>query len=98
MKPPGCDDPSTLALVGYELAQVLRPMPPPALARVKTVEGGLLAIRFVCTADFADPERIELAHGAVAQSIRFTSMLGGPDHVQQVSVRLVPILEWDKVQ
>ena len=71
-------------------------MPPPGLARVRTVAGGSFAIRFVCTADFTDPDRIKLANGTVIQSIQFTSALGGPDRVQRVSVRLEPLLGWEK--
>lgn len=97
MRPPGCTDPSTLALVGYRLAQLLGPIPPPSLGNVKIIDGGTLAIRFVCTADLTDPDRIKLANGGVIQWIQFTSMLGH-GRVQHVSVRLEPIVQWEKVQ
>lgn len=98
MKPPGCRDPSTLALVGYQLGRRLAPMQPPDLVRIETVVGGLLAIRFVCTADFAHPDRITLANGTVIDSVKYTSSLGEPGKVHQVSVRLEPLLHWQKVQ
>lgn len=98
MKPPGCNDPSTLALVGSKLAHILAPMQPPRLVRIKTLAGGLLAIRFVCTADFARPDRMTLANGTVIESVKYTSSLREPGRIQQVSVRLEPLLHWQKVQ
>lgn len=98
MKPPRCDDTRTLALVGYQLAQALAPMSPPQLARIKTVAGGELAIRFICSADFANPDRIRLPDGTVIRELQFTSTLAGPHHAQQVSIRLEPIPVWEQVQ
>lgn len=98
LKPPGCNDPGTLILVGYGLARLLGPAPIPELVRVRTVLGGTFAIRFVCSAEFANPDQITLSGGIRAGSIRYTSQLRGPRRVHDVKVSLVPIVPWQRAQ
>lgn len=98
LKPPGCNDPRTLILMGYELGRLLSPASAPDLARVTTVAGGSLAIRYVCSAEFANPEKIQLPDGAAIHAVRFTSTLAGPHLTQRVTVQLEPILQWEKVR
>lgn len=92
LKPPGCNDPVTLMLAGYELAQLLGPAPIPELVQTKTLLGGRFAIRYVCSAEFANPPMVRLPDGVAMGSIRYTSALRGPDRTPEVSVKLVPVL------
>ncbi len=98
MKPPRCNDARTLIQAGYRLAEVLAPASPPQLVRIETIGGGKFAIRFICSAQFANPDRISLPDGRVIREVQFTSRLAGPHDVPQVGIRLEPVPDFEKVR
>ena len=96
--PPNCISPRTLARARGELGRLLAPIPAPDLVRIRTEAGSAWAVRFVCTAEFADPDQIRLPNGVLIRSVRYTSILSGPARTQKVSIKLEPVLQWQMVQ
>ncbi|MDR3534988.1 MAG: hypothetical protein P4L71_00685 [Acetobacteraceae bacterium] len=94
--PPTCADPRTLALLHdvlqdrFNLPQTTEPV------HIRTLAGGVLALRFVCEADLAGFDHASLPEGAVPHSVRYASRLLGDR--QEVTATLVPVLKWDKVE
>jgi hypothetical protein len=69
------------------------------LANIRTVAGGWLALRFVCTADLAGFDPHDLPQGTpLPGEVHYTSQLT-PDHSRhEVAVNLQPLLFWEPAQ
>jgi hypothetical protein len=97
--PPNCTDPRTIALVRQSLTTRYHLPPGTTLENIRTVAGGWVALRFVCTAGVAGFDPHELPQGTpLPGQVHFTSRLT-PDHSRhEVTVELQPLLMWEKVQ
>ena len=95
--PPDCTDARTLREVRQEIRHRIDPTSPPKLVRIVTLAGSRFGIRYVCRAEFSNPDHLELPNGVLADSVRYSSELT-QGHRQHVSVRLVPILHWQEMQ
>jgi hypothetical protein len=97
--PPGCRDPRTLELVHNSLTSHFLLPESTRIAGIRTVAGGYLAFRFVCVAQLNGFTPEQLPPGsAVPRQVDYTSELTGHDHWQHVSVRIEPLLIWEKVK
>ncbi len=97
--PPGCTDPRTVALVRRSLATRYRLPPATTLDNIRTVAGGWLALRFVCTADLAGFDPHDLPPGTpLPGQVRYTSRLTPDRSRHEVTVDLQPLLIWEKAQ
>jgi hypothetical protein len=94
--PPGCDDPRTLALVRQALTERYHFPPNLPLDPVRTLAGGILAVRFVCEASFGEIARDALPPGPVSRGVSYTSSVS--DNRHHVVISLTPELIWEKVR
>jgi hypothetical protein len=97
--PPDCADPRTVALVRQSLATTFHLPSRTTLAGIRTIAGGLLALRFVCEADLAGLVPQDFPPGTpLPGQVRYTSRLT-PDRARhEVSVSVAPLLIWEKAQ
>ncbi|MGA3403648.1 MAG: hypothetical protein ABSC95_30920 [Acetobacteraceae bacterium] len=97
--PPGCTDPRTVALVRQSLTLHYHLPPATTLTSIRTVAGGWLALRFVCTADLAGFDPHDLPQGMpLPGQVRYTSRLTPDRSRHDVTVDLQPLLIWEKAQ
>ena len=97
--PPNCADPRTVALVRQSLTTHYHLPPSTTLDNIRTVAGGWLALRFVCTADLAGFDPHELPQGTpLPGQVHFTSRLTPDRSRHEVNVELQPLLIWEKAQ
>ena len=97
--PPGCADQRTIALVRQSLITHDHLPPATTLADIRTVAGGWLALRFVCTAEIAGVEPHDLPPGMpLPGQVRYTSRLSPDGNRHDVTVDLQPLLTWEKAQ
>ncbi len=95
--PPACTDPRTIALVRQSLTTRYQLPPGATLDDIRTVAGGWLALRFVCTADLAGFDPHTLPQGMpLPGSVRYTSQLTPDRSRHEVTVELQPSLIWEK--
>ncbi len=97
-RPPGCADASTVTLVRREVVRTLGLRIAPELANIQTHAGSVFAIRFVCSADFTNPDHLRLQNGVLVDSISYSSAWDSTDHAQRVTVTLEPVLTWQRVE
>jgi hypothetical protein len=97
--PPDCSDPRTTTLVRQSLTTRYHLPAATTLANIRTVAGGWLALRFVCTADLAGFDPHDLPQGTpLPGEVHYTSQLT-PDHSRhEVAVNLQPLLFWEPAQ
>lgn len=97
-KPPGCNDPRTLAMVQESLSRHHLPATT-QVTGIRTVAGGPLALRFVCEAQLVGIRRTDLPPGTpLPGAITYTSHLTDHHTHHEVSVRIEPLLKWEQVQ
>jgi len=97
--PPTCTDPRTVALVRQSLTGHYHLPPATTLDNVRTVAGGWLAIRFVCTADLAGFDPHALPEGTpLPGQVHFTSRLTPDRSRHEVTVQLQPLMIWEQAQ
>jgi hypothetical protein len=97
-RPPDCADPRTVALVRQSLTTHDHLPAAATLDNIRTVAGGWLALRFVCTADLAGFDPHELPQGTpLPGQVHYTSRLTADRGRHEVSVQLQPLLIWEKV-
>lgn len=96
-RPPGCNDPRTLAEVRQEIRHRIGAASLPELVRVVTIAGSRFGIRYLCKAEFSNPDRLELSNGVLVNSVRYSSELTSAHH-PHVAVSLVPILQWQELE
>jgi hypothetical protein len=96
-RPPDCTDPRTVAQVRQEIRRRIGQSPPPDLVGIVTLAGSRFGIRYVCRAEFSNPDRLELPNGVLANSVRYSSALAN-GYRQQVTVSLVPLLHWQEME
>jgi hypothetical protein len=97
--PPGCTDPRTVALVRQSLSTHYHLPPATTLENIRTLAGGWLALRFVCTADLAGFDPHDLPQGTpLPGQVHYTSRLTPDQRSHEVTVDLQPLLIWEKVQ
>jgi hypothetical protein len=97
--PPGCTDPRTVALVRQSLTTHDHLPAATTLENIRTVAGGWLALRFVCTAGLAGFDPHELPRGApIPGQVRYTSRLTADLSRHEVTVDLQPLLIWEQAQ
>jgi hypothetical protein len=95
--PPNCTDPRTLAMVRDTFAQHHLP-PTTRMTDIRTVAGGALALRFVCQAMLTGIDRKALPPDSpVPGEITYTSQLTDHRTRHEVTVRIEPLLIWEKV-
>lgn len=91
--PPDCNDPRTLALVHSSLVNHFHLPESTRLEMIRTVAGGYIAFRFVCTAQPVGFTREELPPGTVVpEGVRYVSRLTPDGTRHEVSIRIVPHL------
>jgi hypothetical protein len=97
-EPPGCTDPHTLAMVHESF--VRHHLPPSArMVAIRTLAGGPLALRFVCQAQLIGIHKTELPPDTpVPGEIIYTSQLTDHRTRHEVTVRIEPLLRWEKAQ
>lgn len=96
--PPGCRDAQVLAIVRHALVARFHLPATVRLEAIRVRAGGPLAFRFVCTADLGGLRGADLPPGPRAGSVRYTTRLTGAARRLEVSVRVVPLLNWVPVQ
>jgi hypothetical protein len=97
--PPGCTDPRTVALVRQSLTARYHLPAATTLDNVRTVAGGWLALRFVCTADLAGFDPHALPQGMpLPGQVHYTSLLTPDGSRHEVTVTLQPLLIWEPAQ
>jgi hypothetical protein len=97
--PPGCADRRTVVLVRRSLTTRYHLPPSTILDHIRTVAGGWVALRFVCTADLAGFDPHELPEGTpLPGEVHFTSRLTPDGSRHEVTVQLQPLLIWEKVE
>lgn len=94
--PPNCTDARTLALVQQALLGHFGLPPSTTLTNIRTVAGGILALRFVCHADLMGFDRASLPPGPVPRAVDYSSELG--DGRQRVTTAIAPALTWQRVE
>ena len=73
--------------------------PATTLDNIRTVAGGWLALRFVCTADLAGFDPHALPPGTpMPGQVRYTSRLSPDRSRHEVTVELQPLLTWEQAQ
>ena len=96
--PPGCRDPAVLAIVRHALVAHFHLPATVRLEAIRVRAGGPLAFRFLCTADLGGLRGAVLPPGPRPGSVRYTTQLTGAARRLDVSVRVVPLLNWVPVQ
>jgi hypothetical protein len=97
--PPACADPRTVVLVRQSLTEHSHLPASTTLEKIRTVAGGWLALRFVCTADLAGFDPHELPPGTkLPGQVRFISRLTPDGRRHEVTVDLQPLLTWEPAQ
>jgi hypothetical protein len=96
--PPGCRDPRVLVIVRRALTGQFRLPETVRLENITVEAGGPLAFRFVCNAELGGLAHVLLPPGPIPGSVRYVSRLTGPGRRLQVTVNLLPLLEWAPVQ
>jgi hypothetical protein len=97
--PPGCADPRTVALVRQSLTAHYRLPAATTLDNVRTVAGGWMALRFVCTADLTGFDPHELPQGMpLPGQVHYISRLTPDQRRHEVTVELQPLLIWEHAQ
>ncbi|HVC59864.1 MAG TPA: hypothetical protein VND19_05805 [Acetobacteraceae bacterium] len=97
--PPNCSDPRTVALVRQSLTTRYQLPPGTTLDNIRTIAGGWLALRFVCTADLSGFEPHDLPPGMpLPGQVRYTSRLAPDRSRHDVTVELRPLLIWKNAQ
>ncbi len=97
--PPNCADPRTVALVRQSLTTRFHMPAAATLENLRTVAGGWLALRFVCTADLSGFDPHALPPGTpLPGQVHYTSRLTPDRSRHEVTVELQPLLTWEKVQ
>ncbi len=96
--PPGCTDPRTLAMVHESFVRHHLP-PSTQIVAIRTLAGGPLALRFVCQAQLIGIRRTDLPPDTpVPGEITYTSQLTDHRTRHEVTVRIEPLLRWEKAQ
>jgi hypothetical protein len=96
--PPNCTDPRTLAMVRESFARQHLP-PTTRMTDIRTIAGGALALRFVCHATLAGIDRKDLPpDSSIPGAITYTSQLTDHRTRHEVTVRIEPLLIWEKAQ
>jgi hypothetical protein len=91
--PPGCTDPRTLALVHDSLTMHFHLPETTRLEMIRTVAGGYIAFRFVCTAHPIGFTRNQLPPGtAVPATVHYVSELTPDGTRHEVHVRIAPLM------
>jgi hypothetical protein len=85
-----------MALVHHALHQDFGLPSATALTDIRTLAGGILALRFVCEASLTGLDRASLPPGPVPRAVNFVSRLNKDHH--EVDVSLSPVLKWEKVE
>jgi hypothetical protein len=97
--PPNCSDPRTVALVRQSLTTRYHLPQATTLDGIRTVAGGWLALRFVCTADVAGFDPHALPPGTpIPGQVHYTSQLTPDRSRHEVTVALQPLLIWEQAQ
>ncbi len=97
-EPPGCTDPRTLAMVHDSVVRDHLP-PSTQMVAIHTLAGGPLALRFVCQAQLTGIHETDLPPDTpVPGAITYTSQLTDHRTRHEVSVRIEPLLRWEKAQ
>lgn len=97
-EPPGCKDPRTLAMVHESFVRHHLPTST-QIVTIRTLAGGPLALRFVCRAQLVGIHPTDLPPDTpVPGEITYTSQLTDHRTRHAVTVRIEPILRWEKVQ
>jgi len=97
-EPPGCSDPRTLAMVHESFVRHHLP-PSTQMVAIQTRAGGPLALRFVCQAQLVGIHRMDLPPDTpVPGEIIYTSELTDHRTRHEVTVRIEPLLRWEKAQ
>ena len=96
--PPGCTDARTVALVHQSLVSRFHFPPATELANIRTLAGGWLAIRYACVATLTGFDPRDLPPGPLPGEVHFTSRLTAGRERHEVSVRIDPVLIWEKVE
>jgi hypothetical protein len=94
--PPDCTDPRTEAMVKDALHGRFRIPATAELARIQTMAGGFLALRFVCEAELEGVDPAALPPGPIPHDVEYTSQWA--DGRQKITVTIEPLLRWVKVQ
>jgi hypothetical protein len=98
-RPPNCTDPDTVALVHQSLVAHHHLPPSTTLEDIRTIAGGAIAFRFVCTAFIGGFDPHKLPQGTpVPGVVNYTSQLTPDRKRHEVTVEVEPILKWVKVQ
>ena len=94
--PPDCSDPRTLLLVGQSLTRHHLPATT-RLTNIRTVAGGMIALRFVCEATVTGFNESDLPPGMpLPGQVHYTSRLTPDGARHEVSVTIEPLLIWEK--
>jgi len=96
--PPGCRDAGVLAIVRHALVARFHLPATVRLEAIRVQAGGPLAFRFLCTADLGGLRGAALPPGPRPGSVRYVTRLTGTARRLEVSVRVVPLLNWVLVQ
>jgi len=97
-EPPGCSDPRTLAMVRQSFVRHHLP-PSTQMLAIQTRAGGPLALRFVCQAQLVGIHKRDLPPDTpVPGEITYTSQLTKHRTRHEVTVRIEPLLRWEKAQ
>jgi hypothetical protein len=97
--PPNCSDPRTVALVRQSLTTRYHLPQATTLDDIRTVAGGWLALRFVCTADLAGFDPHALPPGTpIPGQVHYISRLTPDRSRHEVTVALQPLLIWEQAQ
>jgi len=97
-EPPGCSDPRTLAMVRQSFVRHHLP-PSTQMLAIQTRAGGPLALRFVCQAQLVGIHKRDLPPDTpVPGEITYTSQLTNHRTRHEVTVRIEPLLRWEKAQ
>ena len=97
-EPPGCSDPRTLAMVRQSFVRHHLP-PSTQMLAIQTRAGGPLALRFVCEAQLIGIHKRDLPPDTpVPGEITYTSQLTNHRTRHEVTVRIEPLLRWEKAQ
>jgi hypothetical protein len=97
-EPPGCTDPRTLAMVRESVVRYHLP-PSTQMVGIHTLAGGPLALRFVCQAQLIGIHKADLPPDTpIPGEITYTSRLTDHRTRHEVTVRIEPLLRWEKVQ
>jgi hypothetical protein len=97
--PPNCTDPATIALVRQSLIARDHLPAGTTLDNIRTVAGGLIALRFVCQAQLGGFDPHTLPPGMpLSGLVTYTSQWATGRRRLEVTVELQPLMKWEKVQ